>query len=77
MARRFKLVMELRSGKKTKNKSQLVRAHTAEQRECVLKLLDTDMFNWAVDNSVFFFLYRASLCCFEECGEEEEKDGLG
>lgn len=33
--------------------SQLVRAHVAEQREGVLKLLDKDMFNWAVDNSVF------------------------
>lgn len=31
--------------------SQLVRA--VEQKEGVLKLLDKDMFNWAVDNSFF------------------------
>lgn len=30
-----------------------MRAHAAERSEGVLKLLDKDMFNWAVDNSVF------------------------
>lgn len=44
-----------------------------KEREGVLKLLDKDMFNWAVDNSCFFLLYGASLCCFEECGEERKK----
>lgn len=39
--------------KKKKNPTQLVREHTVEQREGVLKLLDKDMFNWAVDNSFF------------------------
>ncbi len=38
-----------------KKKSQLVRSHTAERMEGVLKLLDKDMFNWAVDNSFFSF----------------------
>lgn len=33
--------------------SHLVREHTVKQREGVLKLLDEDMFNWAVDNSFF------------------------
>lgn len=38
---------------KKKKKKELVRAHTVKQREGVLKLLDKDMFNGAVDNSVF------------------------
>lgn len=30
-----------------------MRTHAGEQREGVLKLLDKDVFNWAVDNSIF------------------------
>lgn len=39
--------------KKKRKKKELVRAHAVKQREGVLKLLDKDMFNGAVDNSVF------------------------
>lgn len=38
---------------KIRRRSKLVRSHVVKQREGVLKLLDKDMFNWAVDNSVF------------------------
>lgn len=57
--------------------SQLVRAHAAEQREGVLKLLDKDVFNWAVDNSVFSRFTGRHSDAFEECGEERKKRRMG
>lgn len=47
------MVLSMAGTKKKEKRSQLVRAHAVKQREGVLKLLDKDMFNWAVDNSFF------------------------
>lgn len=41
-----------------KKKLVEMRSHAVKQREGVLKLLDKDMFNWAVDNSFFFCALR-------------------
>lgn len=65
-------------GKKRKNKSQLVWAHTVKQREGVLKLLDKDMFNWAVDNGFFScFTGRHSAALKSVVKGRIKKDGLG
>lgn len=62
-----------KDGGRGRKKITCLQAYAVKQRQGVLKLLDKDMFNWAIDNSFFFLLYGASLCCFEECGEERKK----
>lgn len=53
-------------------------AHTVKQREGVLKLLDKDMFNWAVDNGFFScFTGRHSAALKSVVKGKIKKDGLG
>ena len=70
--------MELSLRGRVKKRSQLVRAHAVKQREDVLKLLDKDMFNWAVDNSFFScFTGRHSAALKSVVKRGKKKDGLG